>query len=67
MNLNVLRHILLLRGGEIRAWALTEMSFKNIVAEIPPHIRDAKPEVGDLIHGIPVVIVRPGEPEGVIV
>lgn len=66
MTPNTLRHMQLLRGGEIRAWALTGTSFERIVAEAG----DGLPVIWSSdcrLFGIPVVIVRPGEPEGAIV
>lgn len=65
MNLNTLRHMKLLRGGEIRAWAMTETSFKNVLDELDMGHHTWSSDCRLLDY--PVVIVRPGEPEGVIV
>jgi hypothetical protein len=66
VNLNTLRHIKLLRGGEIRAWALTGRTYQRIIVEMG--YDDGTPWASDVhLLDIPVVIIRPGEPEGVIV
>lgn len=65
MNLNTLRHIKLLRGGEIRAWALRQSTWLSIHDEQPEAIKPT--ERHWLILDIPVVLVGPYDPEGVIV
>lgn len=65
MNLNTLRHIKLLRGGEIRAWALHITSIIGLCRDVA----DLEHEYlqGHTFLGIPVAVVPSKIPEGVIV
>lgn len=69
MNLEQVRNELAKRGGAIKAFALSWASIEGIVGELGVTGARLKPDVAHalILFGVPVKLMHPGEPEGVIV